>query len=290
MTTVCTSGIDTGPVDLGTAQAAVLGVVQGIGEILPISAAAHMRIVPTFLGWPDPGAAFSGAMQLAVLLAVVVQFRHEVWRVTQGTFVAVKAGDYRGFEFRMAIGIAIATAFTVVGGMALGKTFDACGALSRQLWVIGAASLAMAVLLALAELVRKHERGFDDIRLRDAVVVGLAQVGALIPGVSRSGASLTAGLFMNLKREEAARFAFLLGLPLIAWFGARGLLDLKRAGLDAHGWEVLGAGFAATAVSAFVALRLLMKMLARFSTWPFVIYRGLMGAFLLLVVWLDVPT
>ena len=288
MATACSNGIDTGFVDLGTTQAAVLGVVQGITDLLPISSTAHMRIAPTFLGWPDPGSAFSAAMQLAALFAVVVYFWRDLWNVSRGSFVAVKTSDYRSFEFRMGVGIVIATIPILVGGLIFEKQTRACGSASHDLWVIGAASLAMAVLLALAELVRRHERSFDDIRLRDAVVVGLAQAAALIPGVSRSGATLTAALFMNLKHRDAARYAFLLGLPAIAGTGVKGLLELRKAGLDTHAWEVLGVGLATASLSAFVAVWALMKVMERFSTWPFVVYRGLMGAFLLLVVWLDV--
>lgn len=288
MATACSNGIDTGFVDLGTAQAAVLGAVQGIAEILPISATAHMRIMPTFLGWPDPGAAFTAAMQLATLLAVVTFFWRDLWRVTQGAFVAVKSGDYRGFEFRLAVGMIVANVPIVVAGVALRGQFDSCGTTARDLWTIGAASVGMAVLMGLAELVGRRRRAFEDVRLRDAVVIGICQIGALVPGVSRTGSALTAALLMNLTRVEAVRVSFLLGLPVIVGVALRGLLELKRAGLDAHGWQVFGVGLAGATVAAVAAMWLLTKVMERFSIWPFAIYRGLMGAFLLLVVWLDV--
>lgn len=288
MASACTNGIDTGFVALGATKVAILGVVQGITELLPISSTAHMRVVPTFLGWPDPGSAFSAAMQLAALFAVVTYFWRDIWRVGAGSLHAAQEGDFRAFEFRMAVGIVVATIPIVIGGVLLKKQLNACGSPLRELWVIGAASIGMAVLLALAELVCRHKRTFEEIRLRDAVIVGLAQVGALIPGVSRSGSTLTAALFMNLKREDAARFSFLLGLPAITGAGVKELLELKKAGLDAAGWEVLGIGLASASLSAFVAIWTLMKVMERFSSWPFVIYRFLMGAFLLLVVWLGV--
>lgn len=288
MATACTNGIDTGFVALGTTKVAILGVVQGITELLPISSTAHMRIVPTFLGWPDPGSAFSAAMQLAALFAVVSYFWKDVAGLVGGTFTAVKSGDYRSFHFRLAMGIVIGTVPIVIGGVLLKSQLNACGSPLRELWVIGAASVGMAVLLGLAELVCRHKRTFEDIRLRDAVVVGLAQVGALIPGVSRSGSTLTAALFMNLKREDAARYSFLLGLPAITAAGLKELLELRHAGLDAQGWEVLGVGLATASLSAFVAIWTLMRIMEKFSAWPFVIYRFVMGAFLLLVVWLDV--
>lgn len=288
MASACTNGIDTGFVALGTTKVAILGVVQGITELLPISSTAHMKVVPTFLGWPDPGSAFSAAMQLAALLAVVTYFWRDVWRLGAGTFRAIQDEDYRSFEFRLAVGIVVATIPIVIGGVLLKSRLNACGSPLRELWVIGAASVGMAVLLAIAELVCRHKRSFEELRLRDALIVGLAQVGALIPGVSRSGSTLTAALFLNLKREDAARFSFLLGLPAITGAGVKELLELRKAGLDAQGWEVLGVGLLSASISAFVAIWTLMKVMERFSSWPFVVYRFLMGCFLLLIVWLGV--
>lgn len=288
MASACTNGIDTGFVKLDAVQVSTLGVVQGITELLPISSTAHMRIVPTFLGWPDPGSAFSAAMQLAALFAVVSYFWKDIVGVVGGTYRAARDGDYSSFDFRLGVGIVIATIPIVIGGVLLKKQLNACGSPLRELWVIGAASLFMAVLLALAELVCRHKRTFEEIRLRDAIIVGLAQVGALIPGVSRSGSTLTAALFLNLKREDAARFSFLLGLPAIFGAGVKELLELRHAGLDAHGWEILGIGLATASLSAFVAIWTLMKVMEKFSAWPFVIYRALMGGFLLLCVWLGV--
>lgn len=288
MVAACTNGLDTGFTQLDTIQIATLGVFQGITELLPISSTAHMRIIPAFLGWPDPGSAFSAAMQLAALFAVISYFWKDIANVAVGSVRAARDGDYRAFDFRLGVGIVIATIPIVIGGVLLKKQLNACGSPLRELWVIGAASLGMALLLALAELVCRHKRSFEEIRLRDAVIVGLAQVGALIPGVSRSGSTLTAAMFLNLKREDAARFSFLLGLPAIFGAGVKELMELRHAGLDSHGWEILGIGLATASISAFVAIWTLMKVMEKFSAWPFVIYRALMGAFLLLAVWLDV--
>lgn len=288
MASACTNGIDTGFAKLDAVQVATLGVVQGITELLPISSTAHMRIVPTFMGWPDPGSAFSAAMQLAALFAVISYFWKDVAGVVNGSIRAARDGDYRSFDFRLGVGIVIATVPIVIGGVLLKKQLNACGSPLRELWVIGAASVGMAVLLAIAELVCRHKRSFEEIRLRDAVIVGLAQVGALIPGVSRSGSTLTAALLLNLKREDAARFSFLLGLPAIFGAGVKELLELRHAGLDAHGWQILGIGLGTASLSAFVAIWTLMKVMEKFSAWPFVIYRALMGGFLLLCVWLGV--
>ena len=139
----------------------------------------------------------------------------------------------------------------------------------------------MAILLGVAERVARHKRTLDHVTLKDAMIVGLAQVGALIPGISRSGSTLTAALFLGLKRDEAAKFSFLLGLPAIALAGLKEFHELWKAGLDVHGWSVLSVGLIVASLSAFVAIWSLMHILERFSSWPFVIYRGLMGVFLL---------
>lgn len=285
MASVCTSGVDTGFVALGTGKVAVLGVIQGITELLPISSTAHMRIVPAFLGWPDPGSAFSAAMQLAALFAVVSYFWHELRDLACGTVHAARTGDFLAPAPKMVIGIVLGTIPIVIAGVLLKDALNACGSAFRQLWVIGAASLVMGLLLAGAELVSRHQRTFAEIGIKDALVVGLAQVGALIPGVSRSGSTLTAAMFLGLRREDAARFSFLLGLPAIFAAGVKELLELKHAGLDAAGWEVLGVGLVTASISAFVAIWALMRIMERLSAWPFVIYRIAMGAFLLFAVW-----
>jgi undecaprenyl-diphosphatase len=154
----------------------------------------------------------------------------------------------------------------------------------RSLTVIGIACIMMAALLALAEIYSYHKRTLDHVSLKDALIVGLAQIGALIPGVSRSGSTLTAALFIDLKREEAARFSFLLGLPAIAAAGLKELWELHKAHLDAYGWSVLAVGLVIASLSAFVAIWSLLRILERFSAWPFVLYRFLLGVFLLLAV------
>jgi undecaprenyl-diphosphatase len=139
-------------------------------------------------------------------------------------------------------------------------------------------------LLALAERYTNHMRTMDHVTLKDALIVGLAQAGALIPGISRSGSTLTAALFLNLNREEAARYSFLLGVPAIAIAGIKELYELHKAGLDLHGWSILIVGLIVASISAFVAIWGLLRILERFSAWPFVIYRAFIGIVLLLGV------
>ncbi len=278
----CTNGLDTGFVGLGYAKVAVLGVVQGITELMPISSTAHMRLVPALLGWRDPGSAFSAAMQLAALAAVVTYFWSDIREILFGSVSAVARRDWRDKSFRLAMAIVLATIPIVIGGVLLSPILNACPSPLRTLTVIGWASLAMSLLLALSEILCRHRRTMANATLLDALIVGIAQAGALIPGVSRSGSTLTAALFLNFKRAEAARFSFLLGLPAITLAGFKELWELRHASLDAYGWSVLGVGLLVASLSAFVAIWGLLRILERYSAWPFVFYRALMG--LVLVV------
>ena len=281
MAEACTQGVDTGFVALGYGKVAVLGVFQGITELLPISSTAHMRIVPALLGWQDPGSAFSAAMQMAALAAVISYFWSDVREMAVGSLRAVVRRDFDDWYFRFVIWIGLATIPIGLAGLALASKLNECGSPLRTLPVIAISCIVMSVLLAVAELVARHKRTLDHVNLIDAMIVGIAQVGALIPGVSRSGSTLTGALFLGLKREEAARFSFLLGLPAIALAGLKEMHELWKAHLDATGWSVLGLGILVASLSAFVAIWSLMHVLERFSSWPFVIYRGLMGVFLL---------
>jgi undecaprenyl-diphosphatase len=281
MAEACTQGIDTGFVALGYAKVAVLGVVQGITELLPISSTAHMRILPAVLGWQDPGSAFSAAMQLAALAAVVSYFWSDVRHLAVSSVGALVRRDFKDQYFRLAVWIVLATIPIALAGLALAGVLNTCNSPLRSLTVIGIACIVMAVLLALAELRARHIRTLQDVSLADAMMVGIAQIGALIPGVSRSGSTLTAALALGFKRDEAARFSFLLGLPAIALAGFKEIWELHKAHLDAQGWSVLAVGLVVASVSAFVAIWALMRVLERYSAWPFVVYRGLLGVLLL---------
>ncbi len=281
MANACTLGLDTGFVALGYAKVGVLGVLQGITELMPISSTAHMRVVPALLGWRDPGSAFSAAMQLAALAAVVSYFWSDVEALLFGSISAIARRDFRDWYFRFSVWIVLATVPIIVAGILLAPVLNACNSPLRALSVIGVSCIVMAALLALAEVYSLHKRTLDHVGLRDALIVGLAQVGALIPGVSRSGSTLTAALFRDLERAEAARFSFLLGLPAIAAAGLKEVWELHKAHLGLHGWSILIFGLVIASISAFVAIWGLLRILERFSAWPFVVYRFVLGIFLL---------
>ncbi|KIU46021.1 MULTISPECIES: undecaprenyl-diphosphate phosphatase [Bradyrhizobium] len=281
MASTCTQGIDTGFVALGYGKVAALGVLQGITELLPISSTAHMRLVPAVLGWPDPGSAFSAAMQLAAVAAVVSYFWRDVRALATNSIVAMARGQLQDPWFRLALWIVLATIPIAVAGLSASKLLNTCNSPLRGVVVIGWACVAMAILLGAAEIYARHRRTIGEARLLDAMLVGLAQVGALIPGVSRSGSTLTAALALGFKRDEAARFSFLLGLPAITLAGLKELWELYHLDLDHHAWSVLIVGLVVASISAFVAIWSLMRVLERFSSWPFVIYRFVLGLVIL---------
>lgn len=287
MTGVCTGSIDTGFVGLGYWKVAFLGVVQGITELLPISSTAHMRVVPALLGWRDPGSAFSAAMQLAALAAVISYFWSDVSELSTGSYRALRKRDYGSRDLRLTIWIMLATLPIVFVGIVLAPVLNACSSPLRSLNVVGIACIALAALLACAELLARHARNLGEVRPFDAMVVGLAQVGALIPGVSRSGSTLTAALWLGLKREEAARFSFLLGLPAIALAGVKEIWELHHAHLPVHGWSILFVGLIVASISAYFAIWALMEILERVSAWPFVAYRAALGVLILVLVGAD---
>ncbi len=284
MANACTQGLDTGFIALGYGKVAFLGVVQGITELLPISSTAHMRIVPSLLGWKDPGSAFSAAMQLAALFAVVSYFWSDVRGLVFGSLSAIVRRKWNDWNLRFAIWIVLATIPIIIFGLLLKPYLNACDSPLRSLAVIGISCIIMSALLAIGELFCSHRRTISDLTLKDAMLIGLAQVGALIPGISRSGSTLTAGLFIDLKREEAARFSFLLGLPAITAAGVLELYELYKAHMDANGWAILSVGLVVASISAFFAIWTLMRVLEKFSSWPFVIYRAAIGIFLLAAV------
>jgi len=273
--------VDLGFVELGYLKVIFLGIVQGITELLPISSTAHLRIVPSLLGWKDPGSVFSAAMQLASLGAVLAYFWQDIKSLVGSSVRAIAHLDFQSKSLQLTLGLLIGTIPIGLAGLLLKNTLNIPNSPLRSLVVIGCASIFMALLLAIAELRGKRERNFEKLTLFDGLWVGIAQAFALIPGVSRSGSTLTAGLFLNMERETAARFSFLLGLPTIILAGAIELHALSKAGLDLNGWLILGAGLISASISAFLAIFGLLRYLENQSTWLFVWYRLAMGVLLL---------
>lgn len=280
-------------------QAIVLGLVQGLTEFLPISSSAHLLVVPWLLGWESPGLAFDAALHLGTLAAVVVYFRDDLLRMLRalpqaiadplGTLRGPRPGRRDNPDARLALLIAIGT---IPGGLA-GLLAESAvsdlyhgegGTADAAIVAIALALMVLALLLFLAEKSARHVRGLTMVRLPDAIVVGLAQALALVPGVSRSGATLTAGLFLGLRRADAARFSFLLGVPVVAAAGLKGLLESVQAGFGLGGLPIFLLGIVVSALSGFAAIWWLLRYLQRESTLVFVVYRLGLGLLLLLLV------
>jgi undecaprenyl-diphosphatase len=263
-------------------QAAVLGMVQGLTEFLPISSTAHLKVVPVALGWGDPGVAFTAIIQLASIAAVLWYFWGDLSKITMGAVKAIRTSDYQSQDFRMALGIALGTIPIVVFGLLI-KIFipDFDKSPLRSMGAIAIASIVMSLLLGIAETIGKRKRNFEALGLQDGIVMGLAQAMSLIPGVSRSGSTLTAGLFMGLERAAAARFSFLLGIPAITLAGLVELKDVLQAGVGTSELISLIVGLISTLVFSYLSIAWLLRFLQTQSTWVFIWYRLVFGVVIL---------
>jgi undecaprenyl-diphosphatase len=200
-----------GPAPLNLVQTIVLGIVQGLTEFLPISSSAHLKVVPIALGWGDPGVAYTAIIQLGSIVAVLWYFWKDLTTITFGAVDAVVRRDYESQEFKMALGIGLGTIPIVFFGLLIKILVpDFNKSPLRSLVSIAIASIFMSLLLAIAEKIGKRDRTYEKLTVQDGILMGLGQAMALIPGCSRSGSTLTAGLFMGLERAAAARFSFLL--------------------------------------------------------------------------------
>lgn len=255
-------------------QAAILGMVQGLTEFLPISSTAHLKAVPVALGWGDPGITFTAVIQLGSIFAVLWYFWIDLVQLTTGTVRAIQKSDYQSSDFRMSLGIALGTLPIVIIGFLL-KVSGIYGDNSplRSMIAIALASIVMALLLALAEYLGTHQRDFANLRAKDGILMGLAQTLALIPGVSRSGSTITAGLFIDLERSTAARFSFLLGIPAITLAGLVQLKDAFDDKITSHEWITIAVGVISATVFSYLAIAWLIGYLKRRNSWVFVWYR-----------------
>ncbi|MEL6469455.1 MAG: undecaprenyl-diphosphate phosphatase [Cyanobacteria bacterium J06623_4] len=265
-------------------RAVVIGIVQGLTEFLPISSTAHVKVVPVLLGWGDPGVSFTAVIQLGSVAAILWYFWDDLSSVTMNFLRAARKQAFASPEFRLGLGILLGTVPIVVMGLFI-KIFvpDYDNSIVRSTGAIALTSIVMAILLGFAEVSGSRQRDFSKLGLNDGLGVGLAQALALVPGVSRSGSTLTAGLFLGLRRETAARFSFLLGMPAILLAGLVSLTDVVGADSEV-GLVPLLAGLVAAVVSSYLAIAWLIDFLKRHSTWIFVWYRLAFGLVLLIAI------
>lgn len=269
-------------VSINVFQALILGLIQGLTEFLPISSTAHLKVIPVGLGWGDPGVTFTAIIQLGSILAVLWYFRQDLRDLGTGIAKAVKTKNYQVQEFKIGLGIIIGTIPIVIFGLALKILVpDLDNSPFRSLTTIAIASIVMSILLAISEKIGTHKRNFDKLSTKDGILMGLAESLALIPGVSRSGSTITAGLFMNLERATAARFSFLLGIPAITLAGLVELKDVFDQGLKVSYAIPLTVGLISSWVFSYLAIAWLIRYLQKQDTWVFVWYRLIFGIVIL---------
>ena len=254
-------------------QAIIFGAVQGITEFLPISSTAHLILLPWFMGWPDPGLAFDIALHLGTLIALLIYFRWE-WITLAGSALGVLSGRKQDPNSRMVLFIILATIPGALAGVLFEDTIEAA---LRSPKVISATLITLAFVLVAAELKGRRKKNLDDISLFDAVTVGFAQALALVPGVSRSGVTITAALFCGVKRDAAAKFSFYLSTPIIAGAVANTLRHVAQLGLSADQLMPFLVGIVSSGVVGYLSIAFLIRYLQTHNTFLFVYYRIALG-------------
>lgn len=262
-------------------KAIVFGAVQGLTEFIPISSTAHLRVVPALLGWKDEGAAFSAVIQMGTLIATLIYFRNDIVNLTKGFISAVKNNNFRSNpEARIFMLIMVGTIPIAVCGL-LFKGFIEGDA--RGLYVISSSLILLAIVLFIAEKVGTREKEFHEITVKDGIIIGLAQALALIPGSSRSGVTITAGLFRGLKRDVTARYSFLLSIPAI---GMSGLYELysERESLLNEDLVMMLVATVVAGIVGYLAIAFLIRYLKTHTNLLFIIYRIALGITILILL------
>jgi undecaprenyl-diphosphatase len=261
-------------------EAIVLGIAQGLTEFLPISSTGHLRIIPAFAGWEDPGAAFTAVTQLGTMAAVLLYFRTDLARIARAWLQSLRDPSVRGsLDARLGWYILLGTVPIGIFGLAFKDQIET-GA--RDLYLIGVALIVLGLILLAADQLGRRMRTIEQITARDGLFMGLAQALALIPGVSRSGSTITAGLFLGFDRTAAARFSFLLSVPAVV---LSGLLELGSIASGEEGQHVGVAELIVATVLAFItgyaSIAFLLRWLTSHSLTIFVVYRVVLGVIVL---------
>ena len=257
-------------------QITLLAIVQGLTEFLPISSSAHLILVPVLTTWEDQGLAFDVALHIGSLSAVVIYFRHEIFSMI-GSSLAALRGKGVDRDAMLALWVTLATLPVCAIGFVL---HDVISGYMRSTLIISLSLIVFGLLLGYADWKQRGTRNEYQLGLKDAIIIGLAQALALIPGTSRSGITITAALMVGMNREAAARFSFLLSIPVIVLAG--GLETIKLAGQpDAMDWNAMIMGTLLSGISAYLCIHFFLAFIRKIGMQPFVIYRVLLGVWLL---------
>jgi undecaprenyl-diphosphatase len=259
-----------------TLQIVVLAIVQGLTEFLPISSSGHLVLVPYLVEWTDQGLAFDVAVHFGSLLAVVLFFRNDIAGLIRGG-VQVLGGETRSPQAYMAIAIVVGTVPAAAAGLLFASWIEAN---LRDPSIIVFTLAGYGILMALADRYAKREKSMTDVRIGDALIIGVAQALALVPGTSRSGVTITAGRLLGFERQDAARFSFLLSAPVIllatVYKGAELVL-----GDTAVAWSELALGVLVSAIVAYASIEFFMRFVTRIGLAPFAFYRLILAAIIL---------
>lgn len=257
-------------------QVVVLAIVQGLSEFLPISSSGHLVLVPSVFGWTDQGMAFDVAVHFGSLAAVLIYFRGDIATLLKGS-VQVLSGRLASFEARFAFAIGIATIPAAIAGLMLASWIAAN---LRSPSVIVVTLAGYAVLMLLADRYGRKNRVLTSIGIKDALVIGAAQALALVPGTSRSGVTITAAMALGYERTEAARFSFLLAVPIILLATAYEVSVLMSSDAGVA-WGQMGLGALISAIVAYLSIEFFMRFVSRVGLLPFAIYRLILAAVIL---------
>lgn len=262
-------------------RSVVLGFLQGMTEFLPISSSAHLAIFPKFFGWEDPGAAYTAVVQIGTEVAVVLYFWRDIWRIATGWLRGwTSAEARRALEWRMGWFVIIGSVPIVVVGLAFEDLIESE---FRNLWVIGTMLIVLGIVLGIAERIGQKSRPIDQLNWGHAVLLGAAQAAAVIPGVSRSGATISMGLALGYERAAATRYAFLLAIPAVVGAGVYKLKDIP-GGANAYGVAPTIVGTVISFIVGLAVIHWLLQYVSKHSYTPFVIYRVALGSLTLVLV------
>ena len=258
-------------------QAVILALIQGLTEFLPISSSAHLILPFELLGWPDQGLAFDTAIHLGSLVAVVVYFRRDIAALIAAFFHHARSGA-SSVESRFAINLLIASLPLIPAGLLIKDMVESS---LRNVTVIATTTIVFGLLLYVADRIGKRELRDTEMNWRDALIIGVAQCFALVPGTSRSGVTMTAALMLGYSRQAASRISFLISIPAIAGAATLSVADLLAAD-SAVDWRAMGIGIIVSTLSAYLCITLFLNLINRMGFTPFVVYRLLLGGVLFL--------
>lgn len=267
---------------MDTLQVILLALIQGLTEFLPISSSAHLILPSALLGWEDQGLAFDVAVHIGSLVAVLAYFRHDIIQLCKAWFSSLAGGGATP-ESRLGWHIILATIPAGLAGLLFADFIEAH---LRSIGVIAGTTILFGLLLGWADSRSEHNHGLERLTWRSALFVGAAQALALVPGTSRSGITITAALALGFDRESAARFSFLLAIPIIVLSGGYKTLQLTQLAAEAP-WADIALGTVVSGITAYFCIHIFLSVINRIGMWPFVYYRLILGAVLIGMIFIN---